>query len=328
VTPEQPADPEQAVAWLRAESWVLLAAVDLAGQTGFETHAWQLAWALSRFLARQARWRELAAAHRTALQAATRLGSKAGQASALRGLGLARLQLGAPDEALALLRLALGLYHDLADPFGCALAHVNIAMALTALQGYTDQELRHFQRALVLFRQAGHCGGQAIALNAIGWHHAQLGHYRQALTYCQRALTLWLEAGSRFDESGTWDSVGYALHHLGQYSEAIESYQRALATFDLLHEAYHASVVLTHMGEAHQAVGRLSLAEEAWRQALAILDDLRHPDADRVRAVLSQPELSAVTPELQRLNPGLPAAEVSRERSALRMTSVGGAPGT
>ena len=45
VTPEQPADHQQATSWFTAEHAVLLAAVDRAA-TGFDTHTWQLAWSL------------------------------------------------------------------------------------------------------------------------------------------------------------------------------------------------------------------------------------------------------------------------------------------
>src|SRR5438094_233498 len=75
-----PADHRQALAWFEAEHQVLLAAVTLAAESGFDTHAWQLPWAMASFLQARGHWQERAATQRTALAAATRLGDIAAQA--------------------------------------------------------------------------------------------------------------------------------------------------------------------------------------------------------------------------------------------------------
>ena len=49
-SPGQPADRRQAVAWFEAEHQVLLAAITLAAESGFDAHAWQIPWAISSFL--------------------------------------------------------------------------------------------------------------------------------------------------------------------------------------------------------------------------------------------------------------------------------------
>jgi DNA-binding SARP family transcriptional activator len=285
VQPEPVTGPDQAATWLAAERPVLLAAAGLAAHTGFGAHAWQLPWALSRFLARQARWSELAAAHTTALQAATRLADQAGQACAYRGLGLARERLGAPSDGLALLRRALALHHDLDDPFGRALIHVNMAMALEARQEQA-RALGHARCALGLFRRAGQRAGQAIALNSVGWFHILLGDCHRGLAYCQQALTIWDELGDRSGYA-TWDSVGYAQCQLGHYDYAISSYQRALALTRRVHAPEAQAKVLAHLGDAHHAAGDPQQARNAWHQALTILVDLNHPDAEKVSAKLA-----------------------------------------
>jgi len=70
--PSQPAGHEQALAWFEAEHQVLLAAVALAAGSGFDSHAWQLPWAMASFLRTRGHWQEWAATQRTALAAATR----------------------------------------------------------------------------------------------------------------------------------------------------------------------------------------------------------------------------------------------------------------
>ena len=57
VTPEPLTDYQQALDWFTTERPVLLAAVDHAAITGFDTHTWQLAWTLQTFLHRRGHWR-------------------------------------------------------------------------------------------------------------------------------------------------------------------------------------------------------------------------------------------------------------------------------
>jgi DNA-binding SARP family transcriptional activator len=80
VTPENLTSERQAWAWFAREHQALLAAIDHAADHGFDTHAWQLAWAVEDFLDRQGHWRDLAAAERLVLGAVTQLGDRGAQA--------------------------------------------------------------------------------------------------------------------------------------------------------------------------------------------------------------------------------------------------------
>jgi hypothetical protein len=73
VCPADLADYTQALAWYDAEYRTLLACVELAARTGFDTHAWLLCWVLSDFLERQGRWQDWLRAQRTAAASAARL---------------------------------------------------------------------------------------------------------------------------------------------------------------------------------------------------------------------------------------------------------------
>jgi transcriptional regulator with XRE-family HTH domain len=80
VRPEQLADYQQALAWFEAEHQVLFAAVTLAGDHGFDSHSWQLPWALGTFLDRRRRWlQEWVSIQSAAVAAAMRLGDKKGE---------------------------------------------------------------------------------------------------------------------------------------------------------------------------------------------------------------------------------------------------------
>jgi tetratricopeptide (TPR) repeat protein len=285
VTPEHLADHDRALGWFTAEHPVLLAAVDHATATGFDTHTWQLAWTLDDFLDRRGHWHDQAATGRAAMAAAGRLADPPVQARAHRLLAHAYTRLGRFDDAHPHLRHALDLITQAGDRVGQAHTHRSLAH-VRAGQGRHTEALNHAQQALDLYRAAGDRRGQAYALNSVGWYHAQLGDHRQALTYCQQALTVHRELDNRFGQAATWDSLGYAHHHLGQHTKAITCYQHALNLYRDLGDRYYEAVTLTHLGDTHHITGNPQAARDAWQHALTILDQLNHPDAEQVRTKL------------------------------------------
>jgi len=295
VTPERLADHEQALAWMQAEYQVLLAATTLADSTGFDVHAWQTPWAMADFLNWRGCWREMAAAQRTALAAATRLGDTAGQAASLRMLAHACGELGDYDQALARYEESLRLYQQLSDRLGEARVHRMLGRLAESHGRYADS-LSHSEQALLLYRAAGDRMREAGVLNNVGYAHALLGDYEQARVICQEALSLHAEHGLRASEGHTWDSLGYAEQHLGNLAEATTCYQQALNIFREFGNRYFEATTLTHLGGIRQACGEQRQAREAWQQAVDILDDLQHPDADGVRSKLSARRDSSLLP--------------------------------
>jgi tetratricopeptide (TPR) repeat protein/DNA-binding XRE family transcriptional regulator len=285
VTPEHPANHEQALEWFTTEHAVLLATVDHATATGLDTHTWQLAWTLWTFLDRRGHWHDYAAIQHAAVAAAGRLADPPVQALAHRYLAGAYIRLGLFNDAHTQLRHALDLATRAGDPAGQANTHHTLAYVWER-QGHPVEALDHARQALDLYRAAGHQVGQAQTLNAVGWLHALLGDHRQALTHCQHALTLHQELDNRDGQAATWDSIGYAHHHLGQHTQAIASYRHALDLRRDLGDRYSEADTLTRLGDTHHTTGDPQAARTAWRQALTILDQLDHPDADTVRTKL------------------------------------------
>ena len=282
----QPADHRQALAWFEAEHQVLLAALTLAARSGFDVHAWQLSWAMTPFLRARGHWQEWAAAQRTALAAATRLGDTAAQALSGRLLANACTGLGDHDQARGHFASSLTLYQRLGNRLGEAKVQHNLG-GLAERQGRYADALGHAGQALRLFKAAGDKAGEAQALNDVGWYHGLLGDYQQARTFCRQALTLCAEIFDHWMEGHAWDSLGYAEHHLGNLAEAAACYQRALSLHRESGYRFGEAETLTHLGDTRQAAGDLAQAREAWQQALAILEDLQLPDADQVRDKLT-----------------------------------------
>jgi DNA-binding SARP family transcriptional activator/tetratricopeptide (TPR) repeat protein len=284
-TPEDLPDYEHALAWCGAEHRVLLTAVTHAAATGFDTHAWQLAWAMSEFLYRRGYWYDWQTSYVTALAAARRLRDRRGQAIAHRGVAMACSNLGRHAQAQPHFRQALDLFGRLGDRVGQAHTHLNLA-ALLARQDRYAEALHHCQPALDLYVAAGARRGEAMALNTLGFLHAELGDHERALAHCQRAAVLFRTLGDRSGLASTWDSLGYVHRRRGRHRDAIRYYRRAAALFEELSNRFFQAETLVNLGDAYLGAGEPDAARAAWLQARDMFDESGHPRADQVRARL------------------------------------------
>jgi DNA-binding SARP family transcriptional activator len=287
VVPETPADLSDALTWFGTEQAVLVAAVTHAATHGFAGQAWRLATTLADFLGRGGRWDVQAALHETALDAAVRSTDRSGQAYAHIGLAHALAWLGRSEDAETHYASALALFGELDNVIGQA--HVEMGLGLMfEQQNRIEDALSHSTGALELFRAASHTAGQGNALNNIGWLLAQRGEHEQALTYCRAALDLLTEVDDFHSQANVWDSIGYLNHQLGRHAEAIAYHQRALELFREVGDEFYVADTLVHLGSVHADTGDHEFARRTWLQALDILDELRHPDAEDVRAKLRE----------------------------------------
>ncbi|MBV9445876.1 MAG: tetratricopeptide repeat protein [Streptosporangiaceae bacterium] len=287
VEPEHIGDGADALAWFQAERRVLMAAAGRALEAGFDTHAWQMAWALSRFLDTRGRWQDWAAIEQIALTATGRLGDQAAQASAHQRFGFVSGRLGRYEDAYTHLELALGIHTERGDHAGQA--YVQHALALTLNnQGRYAEALGHAQRALESWTAAGDLPGRAMALNSAGWFHGLLGDHQQALACLRQSLGLFRDLGHDEGVASVLDSLGYVHQQLGSYAEATACYRKALGLYREIGGRWGAAETLGHLGDAQHAAGNPAQARLAWEEALVILDDLGHPDADQIRAKLAE----------------------------------------
>jgi tetratricopeptide (TPR) repeat protein len=295
VVPEALAEPD-AWAWLTREYPVLRAAITTAVTAGFDTHAWQLAWSVSEFLQFRGDWHDWRSTQTTALAAARRLSDPLAQANSHRLIAGASIFLKDYEDAHHHLMCALELHRASGDRKMQARIHTDLSVVL-ADQGRTPEGITHAEQAAHLSQEEGDWVGLASALNGTGWMYAQLGDYHRALAYCQQALAVQQRVGERVRQSSTWDSLGYIHHQLGQHDEAAESYRRALEMARENRDRHLEATVLTHIGDAQLAAGDPAAAGKALRNALTILEELKHPDADQVRAKLhAEPVATSLNP--------------------------------
>jgi tetratricopeptide (TPR) repeat protein len=280
-------DLDEAMAWFTAEHAVLMATIGHAGDTGFDAYAHTLPWTLATYFDRRGHWQDWVQAQRVAVDAAGRIGDWAAQARAHRLLANAYSNLRAYPEALTHLQSALALFDRHDDDAGRAHTQFDIAL-LFDREARPADALRHAVLSLTFYRATGNQLGEAVALNAVGWYHCQLGEYPQAIENCRRALDLTRAAGSSYGQANTWDSLGYAHHHLAEYPQAIECFQHAIELFRDIGDSHAEAITLDHLGDSLDAAGERAAAQDAWRTALDLLDTLNHPEADQLRRKLTE----------------------------------------
>jgi DNA-binding SARP family transcriptional activator/tetratricopeptide (TPR) repeat protein len=285
VVVDEHADHEHAMRWLTGELPGILAAVERAAATGFDAHAWRLAWAVAYFLERRGHWEPWAAAQHTALASARRGGDPVGQAHAHRSLGRVHVWLDREADATVHMRHAQRLFREAGDPAGEARVHFDLSW-IRARQGDHRISLEHAERAYELFRGIGHLSGQARALNSIAFGHNYHGDHEQALDAAEQAVRLNQQTTDRYGRADALDTLGHAHHGLGHHEQSIACYEQSAELFRDLGHRWAEADTTTRLGDVHLAEGAVKAAHDAWRRAVAILDDLGHPDADTVRAKL------------------------------------------
>lgn len=286
VLPERIRERERANEWFRAEYQVLLKAIELAVENGFEGYAWQIPWTLVNFFDQQGYWQDWVATHQIALRASRRSGNMLGLAISHQNISIVYVHFGCYEDAQAHLQRAITLNRKLGIRAGHARCLLDIARTFES-QGRYHDALEHAGTALSLYRELRHQFGQARALNAIGWSSAHLGDARRAITSCKQALDIHGKLGNRMGQAATLDSLGYAHAQLGQHVDAVRCYQRALDLLGRGERTYQVACVLTNLATSYQAAGNNEAAARASREALSILLALRHPDIDRTITRLS-----------------------------------------
>ncbi|MFE0531333.1 BTAD domain-containing putative transcriptional regulator [Micromonospora parva] len=276
-----------ALAWFTAEHRVLIRMVRQAAENGFEAYAWQIAWALTTFVAPRGLWQDQLDIQRVALAAAEKIDDLAGQAAANRLLSRALTRLGDRDAAEDRLKRALELHERLGDPTGQAQTLHNYC-ELCYLDGRFDEALAHGREALRLYRLVGNRSGEARTLNAIGWLLATTGDYVQAIESCTEALDQQRRSDDRNGQAATLDSLGFAYHRLGERDRAADCYEQAIQLFRDSADRYHEAETLIRLGDTREGMGDLTAAAAAWGQAVRIYEDVGDPAAAEGRRRLER----------------------------------------
>jgi tetratricopeptide (TPR) repeat protein/transcriptional regulator with XRE-family HTH domain len=308
------ADPEQALAWVRAERTSLLACLDHATDTGQDARVIALTAGLAGLLRRDGPWAEAITRHHAAIEAARHLGDRLGHANALNDLADVRRLTGDYPAAAQTLEQALDLYRDLGDRLGQAntLHDLGIVRQLT---GEYPAAARDLEQALGLSRDLGDRLGQANALRDLGIVRLLTGEYPAAARDLEQALGLYRDLGNRDGQATAVSTLGHVRRLTGDYPAAARAQEQALAIFRDLGNRLGQAGALFYLGEVRQLTGEYPVAEQALEQALGLYRDLgnRRGQANALRT------LGAV----RRLTGEYPAAAQDLEQALGLFRAVG-----
>jgi len=295
VVPVNVADKEQALAWFDAEVRALLALTSYADTNGFDTHAWQIPWALAPYFNRRGRSRDYIATQQIALAAGRRLDDTSAIAHAHYLLAHAQANTYDYEAADPNVRQALDMFRELGD-------RANEAVALNGLSAMLEKQERYPEaldialEALRITRAIGHWWTQAYLENGVGWLYAHMNQFDQALTHCQRSLSLHRESGNRGGTADTLDSLGYIYQHLGDLAQAKSRYEQAIDIYREMGAPFGEGNSLAGLGEATLAAGQLHTAHHIWQQAVTILRDIPSYDTTQLELRLSELETRLADP--------------------------------
>jgi tetratricopeptide (TPR) repeat protein/transcriptional regulator with XRE-family HTH domain len=275
---EQFADSAQALDWLTTERAVLLAAVGHGLANGLPRHTWQLGWTLWTFLDSKAQWYDQVAVQLAAMAAAQVVADEPVQARIRRNLARAYIELGRLDEARTELDEALDIATRLDDRLGqahtqydlaylwwrrgdhvaalhCAQQALDLYRAAGHRTGQADalndvgwyhamlgdyrQTLTHCQQALALHRQLGSPDGEAATLDSLGYAHHHLGEHVRAIDCFSQARTLYQSLGDSYREATITAHLGDAHDAAGDPDAARSAWRTAL---DILVDLDHPDV--------------------------------------------------------------------------------------
>ena len=289
-----------ALRWVEDERANLLACIERADSQGQDATVVRFTAAMAVFLRHAGPWDQAVVLHRSAAEAARRIGDEPALAAALAHLGVAcRLIADYPTAEQALAE-ALALQRAAGDSAGTAdvLNQLGIVHYLKA--DYQAAESAQLE-ALALCEVAGDRLGQANALADLGMDRRATGRYSAAHDDQARALQIYRELGDQYGQANALRDLGIVHCIIGEYATALAEQREALALYRGLDDRLHQAYALNEIGEVHRLTGDLSAARAAHLEALGYYTDL----GDAFGRANSTRHLGT----LDRLDGDLPAAE-------------------
>jgi tetratricopeptide (TPR) repeat protein/transcriptional regulator with XRE-family HTH domain len=267
------ADPEQALAWLRAERASLLACLDYVTRTGAAARIIALTTGVAGLLRRDGPRADALARHAAAIEAARRLGDRLSQANALSDLGDVQWLIGDYQAAARALEQALVLYRDLGNQLGQAnvLHYLGIVRCLTGR--YPGAALAQ-EEALSRYRDLGDRRGQANALKELGVVRYVTDDYADATRCLEEALSLYDDLADRRGQADALNYLGVVRGLTGDYPAAAQFQEQSLQICIAIGDRAGQANALNYLGATRNLAGDYPAAAEAAEQALRLYRDL------------------------------------------------------
>ncbi|MEV6604244.1 BTAD domain-containing putative transcriptional regulator [Kutzneria sp. NPDC051319] len=271
------ASAEQALRWFDTEWPNLVAAVQLGAAAGLHRLTWQLALCLRTYVYLRGLTSDWAAVFELGLRAARAVGDRDGESRMLRGLGNAAELVGEYelalqryveahtiavylddpalialtgdnlggilselrrfDEAEAHLNTSLGLYRQIGDGQGEAIALNNLGV-LVQDRGENEKAFEYYRRAFQLHRDGDNHEDGARSLANLCWVSRQLGRYTEAEGYARDGLRLAQTYGMAYVEAMLHHQLGELHLEQGRGQAARLELNLALAVYRRMRSPY------------------------------------------------------------------------------------------
>lgn len=218
------------------------------------------------------------------LHCARRLGDRPLQARLLADLADAHSFSADYESAAAHWLAAKELFDELGDDLWLYSVQAALAGALTRTGRYAEavesgRHALHVERTRPdLIPAKGHPDAN------LGLALAHLGRFDEAFEHLHRSLE---HDSDRFLRGIALTCLGTAHFLAGQVDAAVEVFRRAVEHRRGMGNALGTATALAELGKALRARGDRDEARQAWEEALAVLERLDHPDAEAVRAHLT-----------------------------------------
>jgi adenylate cyclase len=181
------------------------------------------------------------------------------QAAAFVTMGTAARLVGDYPAALEHIRRAMGLYEELGDRQGMAIAIGNMGN-VHFRTGDFPSALEHYGRALAMHEEQADRNSIARVTGNMGNVYCDTGDFTAALEHYRRALAILEELGDRAMVATMIGNIGGVHFSTGDYLSAFEHLQRALPLHEELGD--HAGVVVV-TGNMIAALIKLERYDEA-----------------------------------------------------------------
>lgn len=281
---------EDALAWYDGERANLVAATRQAAAAGLHDVAWRLPPTLFPVFNRRSNWAECVTMHRVAMDSASKVGDRLGEAWVFNqlGFGLARLR---DPEAFVYLEQALAIRQQFGDTQGEAQTAIALGDWHLNTHGPGKDALRYMRRAADLLEPMGAVSLRSVALNNLGEVYFGLGDLDAAMECYAQARDIGREIGGHVE--------GHALHNLGRVFLRLHRLDEAIASLTEALRKHRADGLLVgeartlkHLGEARLATGNIAEARTSLTAAVRIFEQI----GDQVEAAETASLLALLSP--------------------------------
>jgi tetratricopeptide (TPR) repeat protein len=292
ITPPS-ADPVRSTAhaddvdWLEAELPGLTAIIRFAADRGYPVVAWQTVDALWPLFLRRGHYRERLELDRIGLAAARDCGDTTAEAKMLGRFSLALTRQGRLDEAAEHLARALAIWREAGNEHRIAGSLRRLGLVEQA-RGRQEEALAILAEALAAYQRLGGPRAIALTLTDVGAVLTEAGRPGEAISHLLRARELLAGISDPYNHARTLARLGRAQGGTGDLAAATATLEQALQAMRQLRSLPGEADVLQLLGDVAAAAGQRAAARRRYVAALAIFDEIRSPDAARLRDRLAR----------------------------------------